>query len=260
MQLALFQPDPSPDKAANLEQALTAIAQAAARGAQLVVFPEMYMALPVADLPLPTLAEDLDGPFVTALAGAARAHGVSVVCGLWERSPVASKVYNTLVILGPDGVLQGYYHKLHLFDALSMRESERMTPGTEKPPVVTIGGIPTGFAICYDLRFPELFRDLAARGAELIVVPSAWYAGPCKEDHWLTLLRARAIENTLYVAGCNLTGKAFCGRSSVFDPFGVPVAGAGEGVQTLYADLDRARVQSVRDKLPALQHRRHELY
>lgn len=260
MQLVLVQTDISPDKTVNLANALTAIAKAATRGAALVVFPEMYMALPVAEAPLATLAETLDGPFVTALATAARQHHLTIVCGVWEQSPVAGRVYNTLAILGPDGHLQGYYRKLHLFDALSVRESERMIPGTALPPVVDIGGIPTGFAICYDLRFPELFRDLAARGAELVLVPAAWYAGPCKEDHWLTLLRARAIENTLYVAGCNLTGKAFCGRSSIFDPFGVPLAGAGEDNQLLYADLERVRVQTVREKLPALQHRRRELY
>ena len=112
----------------------------------------------------------------------------------------------------------------------------------------------------YDLRFPELFRYLALQGADLIIVPAAWYAGTLKEDHWLTLLRARAIENTCYVAGVNLTGPVFCGRSVVFDPFGVVVADAGENVKLLVAQLDPERVKEVRTKLPTLTHVRPEFF
>ncbi|MBA3969143.1 MAG: hypothetical protein H0X52_03490 [Gemmatimonadetes bacterium] len=117
-----------------------------------------------------------------------------------------------------------------------------------------------GLAICYDLRFPELFRNLVERGADLIVVPSAWYAGPHKEDHWLTLLRARAIENTVYVAGVNLIGSAFAGRTSLIDPFGVITATATESVNTVYGRIASARIAQVRQKLPALSHCRKDLY
>lgn len=112
-----------------------------------------------------------------------------------------------------------------------------MVPGTALPPVLEIAGIRVGFAICYDLRFPERFQYLSGQGAQLIIVPSGWYQGPMKEDHWLTLLRARAIENTLYVAGCNLIGSSFCGRSSPFDPFGVQLVSAGEEETLLLGKL-----------------------
>ena len=151
------------------------------------------------------------------------------------------------------------YRKLHLFDALSVRESDIMAPGKSLPPVVDVGGILVGLTICYDLRFPELFRYLAGQGAQLVIVSSAWYQGPMKEDHWLTLLRARAIENTCYVAGCNLVGPAFCGRSTLFDPFGVPLAGAGEEPALIFGQVSAGRVAAVRQKLPALENRRRDL-
>lgn len=261
MNLILVQTETTPDKSQNLKRA-TAILRDLPAGSEpsLVVFPEMYMALPTKDLPLHEHAEALDGPFVTGLARAAAESRVHVACGVWEESPEPQRVYNTLVVLGPDGRLAASYRKLHLFDALSVRESDRMVAGAELPPVISIGGVRTGFAICYDLRFPELFRDLAARDAELVVLPSAWYAGPFKEDHWSTLLRARAIENTMFVAGANLTTPVFCGRSAVYDPFGVPVAAAGEGAGFVNVTIDPARVLEVREKLPSLRHRRRGLY
>ncbi len=260
MKIALHQATTTPDKAVNLAVAREAVVRAEAAGARCLVLPEMFMALPVSDTPLASQAETLDGHFVGALAQSARAHGIHVVCGVWEPAPDPARVYNTAVVLSPAGETLAAYRKLHLFDALAVRESERMVPGNEAPPVVEMDGVRVGVAVCYDLRFPELFRDLAERGAELVLVPSAWYAGPFKEDHWLTLLRARAIENTCYVAGVNLSGTAFCGRSAVFDPFGVPRAGAGEGVETLHAEIDTERLARVRATLPCLAHRRLDLY
>jgi predicted amidohydrolase len=226
----------------------------------LVVFPEMYMALPEGDNSLTKQAERLDGPFVATLSQSARQHDVGVICGIWEQAPDSSRVFNTAVVVLPDGKIAGSYRKLHLFDALSVRESARMLPGGERPPVLDLAGIRVGLAICYDLRFPELFRNLVERGADLIVVPAAWYAGPYKEDHWLTLLRARAIENTVYVAGVNLIGPVFAGRTSLIDPFGVVTATAIEGVDIVHAELARARITQVRKKLPALLHCRKDLY
>lgn len=259
LDLVLAQTRTTPDKETNIEAALRTLAEVEVGGPTLVAFPEMYMALP-GDGPLAEQAEPLDGPFVGALAEAAAARGAHVACGVWEVSPDPERVYNTLVVLGPDGRRVGAYRKLHLFDALAVRESDRMLPGDAAPPVIEIGDVRVGVAICYDLRFPELFRDLAARGAEVVVVPSAWYAGPLKEDHWLTLLRARAIETTCYVAGADLTGPPFSGRSAVFDPFGVPVGDAGESSGLLRVRVDAARVREVREKLPTLRHRRPDVF
>ncbi len=220
----------------------------------------MFMALPEQGRPLNKVAEPLDGPFVNSLAELASKHGLHIVAGFWERVPDDHRVHNTAVILSPEGKLLDCYRKVHLFDALSIKESDRMIPGSALPPIFTIKGVRIGLAICYDLRFPELFRNLALRGADLILLPSAWYAGPLKEEHWLTLLKARAIENTVYTAGANLTGGPFSGRSAIFDPFGVLIAGAGESPGLVIGKIDIDRIKEVRAKLPSLEHCRLELF
>ncbi|SMC21718.1 Predicted amidohydrolase [Desulfacinum hydrothermale DSM 13146] len=257
--VALAQVQGRPDPAENLETARNRVEEAARRGASLVVFPEMFMALPGKDRSPALLARESDS-FLDGMAGLARRVGLTVVFGLWEPSDDPERAYNTAAVVGPDGTLRGRYRKVHLFDALNVQESETMTPGNAPPEIFLHRGVPIGLAICYDLRFPELFRHLAFRGAELMIVPSAWYQGILKEDHWLTLLRARAIENTVYTAGCNLTGGAFCGRSAVFDPFGVPIASAGEGEELLVGQISRRRVAQVRRRLPTLAHGRRDLF
>lgn len=260
MKIALAQMQCRTDPAENLKIAQTMCAAAASGQARLIAFPEMFMALPQAGRNLSEIAQGLDGDFVEGLKDLAAGCGLFVAAGLWERVEGQQRVANTLVVVSPAREWVAVYRKLHLFDALSVRESETMLAGNEKPPVVSIDDWNLGFAICYDLRFPELFRDLALRGADAVVIPAAWYAGPLKEDHWLTLLRARAIENTCYVLGVNQTGSRFSGRSAAFDPFGVMKAGAGEDPELLMVDLDRQRIVAVRRKLPALEHCRRDLY
>ncbi len=252
LNLALGQVSNHREVEKNLELAQMFSAMAAQGGADLLVLPEMFMALPEKGQSLNNLAQPLNGPFVTALGRFAASHSVAIVAGVWEDCPGTDRVYNTAVMLSPEGELLGAYRKLHLFDALSLKESDTMVRGEEPPPVIALKGHRVGLSICYDLRFPELFRCISRNGADLVLVPSAWYAGPLKEDHWLTLLRARAIENTMYVAGANLTGAAFCGRSTVFDPFGVPLAGAGEDERLVLATVRKERVKEVRTKLPCL--------
>ncbi len=234
--------------------------KAADEGAGLLVLPEMFMAKPTKERSPARLAEEDGGRFLEEMKRIAARAGIHITAGAWEASDDPRRPYNALHTVSPEGELKGSYRKLHLFDALSIRESDSMSPGKEKPPVLKIGPVRVGFAICYDLRFPELFRSLSEGGADLVVVASAWYQGPLKEDHWLTLLRARAVENTCYVAGCNLTGSAFCGRSSVFDPFGVPMSGAGEEETLILGRIDPGRIEEVRGKLPCLGHRRRELF
>uniref|UniRef100_A0A832EET2 Carbon-nitrogen hydrolase family protein n=1 Tax=Desulfacinum infernum TaxID=35837 RepID=A0A832EET2_9BACT len=258
--LALAQVEGSPDPFRNLETARRHAHAAAEEGAAILVFPEMFMALPSPGNPPARLVRDAGGHFVEQLARMAQSFRICIVAGVWEPSPDPDRVYNTAVVLGPEGETLAAYRKLHLFDALNVRESKTMVAGDRRPPVVSIHGLRVGLAICYDLRFPELFRCLADQGAEAVLVPSAWYQGSMKEEHWLTLLRARAIENTFYVAGCNLIGGAFCGRSTVFDPFGVPVACAVEGEDHVTARISPRRVRSVREKLPSLENRRKDLF
>lgn len=258
--IALAQVESTPDPAANLARAQVVTRQAAEMGSALVAFPEMFMGRPTADRSPARIAAADEGKFVQGLKSLAVETGLFVVAGCWEPGPDRGRVYNTARIFSPGGEIVASYRKLHLFDALNVRESDTMQPGGDLPPVVDIAGVRVGLAICYDLRFPELFRSLAAREAQLVLVPSAWYQGPMKEAHWLTLLRARAIENTFYVAGCNLVGSAFCGSSAVFDPFGVRLAGAGEAAALVSAAVDIQRIEAVRRKLPSLQHRRLDLF
>lgn len=244
----------------NLALARNLIPEASLNGADLIVFPEMFMGVPHKKSSPADFAEPVDGPFAMSLARLAQEHNLYLAAGLWEKVPETDLVRNAVIMFSPEGKTVTVYRKLHLFDALSVRESDTMLPGKDLPSIFEIKGFNVGLAICYDLRFPELFRHLAHKGAELVIIPSAWYAGPIKEDHWLTLLRARAIENTFYVAGANLTGSAFCGRSSVFDPFGVLKAGAGENPELLVVDICSERIDEVRSKLPALKHCRSELF
>ncbi len=254
--VAMAQVEPSPDPRANLEKARTMADKAAARGADLLLFPEMFMGLPTPDRSPARLAAEHGGAFSEGLAAAASRSGVAIAAGCWEEGPRSGRAYNVARIFSPEGKTVAAYRKVHLFDALSVRESDTMAPGDALPPVVEIAGVKVGVAICYDLRFPELFRHLALQGAQLIAVPSAWYQGPVKELHWTTLLQARAIENTLYVAGCNLVGAVFCGRSALFDPFGIQVIGAGEGEELIAGAIDPERIRAVRKKLPSLENRR----
>src|SRR5215469_750161 len=196
MRVALGQLPISPDPAVNLGRVREALTGAASRGADLAVFPEATLARFGSDLR--AAAEPLDGPFGRGLADAARGTGVALVAGVFEPAP-DGRVYNTVVAYDGAGALVAAYRKIHLFDSLGERKSAMVAPGST-PVVIDLAGIRTGIMTCYDVRFPELARALVARGAELIVIPAAWAAGLFKEEHWVTLVRARAIENTVWVA------------------------------------------------------------
>jgi len=259
VKIALAQTSVSAVPDENLAGAEQYAADASQRGAKLLILPEMFMALPRKDSPLSVVAEPLDGHFFSSLAHIAHKYELHLTAGVWEKIAGEERVHNTAIIISAKGKLLAAYRKLHLFDALHIQESRTMLAGGAFPPVVSLDGLACGVAICYDLRFPEVFRSLALRGADVILVPSAWYAGLLKEEHWLTLLRARAIENTCYLVGVNQIGSAFCGRSAVFDPFGVQVADAGDEEQLLFAELHAARLTQVREKLPTLQHVRTDI-
>jgi predicted amidohydrolase len=223
----------------------------------LVVLPEAVMHdFGATDHDLASVAEPLDGPFVSAVAAQARRLAAVVVAGMFERSDAGRRPYNTLIALGPDGSLVGVSRKVHLYDSFGYSESNRLQAGPVEPMVVPVGPLTLGLMTCYDLRFPEYARLLVDAGADTLVVPAAWVRGPLKEDHWTTLLRARAIENTAYVLAAAQTGPSYCGRSQAVDPSGVVVAGAGDGEAVVRARLDAARVATVRTDNPALTHRR----
>jgi predicted amidohydrolase len=226
------------------------------RGADLVVLPELWLPGGFAFESFEGLAERLDGPTVGALTGAARdlgawVHGGSVV----ERTD-DGRLFNTSVLLGPDGTLRGVYRKLHLF-GFTGGETTVLSPGDE---VVTVDldGTTTALATCYDLRFPELFRAFVDRGAELVLVPAAWPTP--RIAHWSLLARARAVEEQSYVVavnGCGQQGRLrMGGRSVVVDPWGVVPAEGGDDEEVLVADLDLSSVARTRAEFPVLADRR----
>jgi predicted amidohydrolase len=256
--LAVAQFAPGDDKAANLAEIRRLAAEAAARGASLVVFPE-YSSFFEAELGEASLAaaEPLDGPFVTALADLAAELGIHLVAGVLEAAD-ATHLSNTVVALSPAGALTAEYRKLHLYDAFGQRESDRVRAGTiEEPRVFDWEGFTVGLQTCYDIRFPEVTRRLVDAGADLVLVPAEWVRGPLKEHHWRTLVTARAIENTIYVAAADHAPPIGAGNSMIVDPMGVEVATIGEetGVVAL-AEITTARIASVRERNPALAVRR----
>ncbi|SEP44602.1 carbon-nitrogen hydrolase family protein [Amycolatopsis saalfeldensis] len=250
-----------PDKQLNLKSATGAVDTAVRAGARLVVLPEnsMYAAPDPAE-DLTAHAEDLDGPFVTALSVAARAAGITVVAGLTERLPEPARPANTLVAIGADGAIRAVYRKVHLYDAFGYRESDHITPADiTEPAVFDVDGLRWGMLTCYDLRFPEAARYLVDAGAVALALPAAWLAGPAKEDHWQVLARARAIENTAYVLAAGQTGPVCCGQSIIVDPMGIVVAGAGEAPGVAVATVSSTRLEEVRLTNPSLGNRRFQV-
>lgn len=260
--IAIVQMRSSQDKQDNLLRSIDYISQSAQAGAELVCFPEFQMAYsPAAQSPreLASIAETVRGDFVTSLAKAARKNRIGVVAAIYEKG-AQQRVHDTAVILAPSGKVSSVYRKLHLYDALGFRESAKLSRGrTIREPVRTAAGS-VGLMICYDLRFPELSRILTLKGAGVLVAPSAWVQGEMKEEHWQTMVRARAIENGSYVIAPDQVGNIFCGRSMAVDPFGVVLADMGqrEGIEVV--EVDTKRVKEVRRSLPLLKNRRSDVY
>lgn len=201
-------------------------------------------------------AEPLDGPFATVLASHAKRLGAHVIAGTFEPSEEPDGLpYNTLLALAPDGSLAGTYRKIHLYDSFGYAESDRLGAGALAPVVLDVADRRVGLMTCYDLRFPEMARMLVDAGADVLCVPAAWVRGPLKEDHWTTLLRARAIENTVDVVAADQTG-AYVGHSMAVDPLGVVVASAGESDGIVRATLSSDRLAYARSTNPSLANRR----
>jgi predicted amidohydrolase len=255
------------DKDRNLAAAERLVRAAAADGAELVALPEKWNLLAGGE-ELIAGAERLDGPSLTAARGWARELSIHLVAGsICERGGEGEKPSNTSVLIGPGGDDLAVYRKIHMFDVdaggVSYRESEFERPGTELV-AAPIGELSAGLTVCYDLRFPELFRILALGGARLIAVPSAFTLATGR-DHWEVLLRARAIENQLFVIAPNQWGEApphysSFGRSAIVDPWGVVLATAADGEGFAAADLDFAAQDRIRESLPSLANRQPDAY
>jgi len=268
---AAIQLNSTADKGHNLETAERLVRAAAGDGAELIVLPEKWNVLGDADA-LHEGAEPLDGPTIAAARSWARELGIHLVAGsIAERVDGHEKLFNTSTLIGPEGELHARYRKIHMFDVdvggVSYRESDNEEPGDE---IVTaaLGGslaeVTLGMTVCYDLRFPELYRILAVRGASVLSVPSAFTFDTGK-DHWEILLRARAIENQAYVVAPNQIGEApphyrSYGHSMLVDPWGIVLAEADDVECFVSADLDLQAQDRVRATLPSLANRRPASY
>jgi predicted amidohydrolase len=268
LRAAAIQLNSTEDIDGNLATADRLVRVAASRGAELVVLPEKWNVLGRPDA-IAAAAQPLDGPVGQWGSAIAAELGIELVAGsVVESRPDRARTSNTSVHYGPDGRRQAVYRKLHMFDVevdgTVYAESAREQAGDEVVVTELADGVRVGMSICYDIRFPELFRELSARGAEILSVPSAFTLATTR-DHWEVLLRARAIENQCYVVAANQIGTSppanrSGGRSMIVDPWGLVLACAPDDQTVIVADLDFALLRDVRRRLPALTHRRPELY
>lgn len=256
--VAVAQFAPVDDRAENLAALRSLTLRAVEHGAGLVVAPEYSSWFHRTMGPdWLAAAEPLDGAFVTGLADIAAESGVIVVAGLIETGTTSERFRNTIVAVSPAGTLLAVSRKLHLYDAFGATESRWAEPGAIEPPqLFDAVGLRVGIQTCYDLRFPEVTRRLVDAGAELVLVPSEWVAGPGKVHAWQTLVTARAIENTVYVAAADHTPPIGVGHSMVVDPRGEQLALLESETDVAVASLDREVLDEVRRVNPALELRR----
>lgn len=274
----------SVNKDENLIFSLQQIEKAGRKKAQMICFPEFQMAFSPnsqTSKELFSISESVHGTFVKELCKSAKENDICVIGTIYERSDEDSdkldqslnknknknkdidnqyRVYDTVVFINNKGDLISQYRKLHLYDAFNFRESKKLLAGNKifTPVDSPLGKM--GVLICYDLRFPELSRIMTIGGSDALIAPSGWVQGTMKEDHWLTMCKARSIENGVYLIAPNQVGNIFCGRSLIIDPFGIVVLDMGnrEGMEII--DLDIKRIDSVRNDLPLLKNRRTDLY
>lgn len=265
--LAVCQLTVEENKAVNIDNAYKRIRDAAVNGASVIVLPEMFNC-PYSNSRFHVFSESWPGgETLKMLSGAAKKYGVSIVGGsIPERETTA--IYNTSYIIGPKGELLGKHRKMHLFDIdmpgrIAFKESDTLSRGDEIN-VIKTDLCMLGVGICYDMRFPELMRLMALQGAELVAVPAAFnmVTGPA---HWETLIRARAIDNQLFMAAASpardvTAGYVAYGNSMIVDPWGKILAKAGEEQETITAEIDIGEVYRTRDELPVLKHRRNDVY
>lgn len=263
---ALVQMKSSVNKELNLAYSLELINEAAKDKARLICFPEFQMAYsPPEQKPeaLHKIAEKINGNFVSTLSYSAKQNKINVIATIYEiinTNKQNHKVFDTAIIINELGKLKSVYRKVHLYDALGFRESKKLVAGSiiERPTRTSVGSL--GLLICYDMRFPEISRILTVNGASILASPSAWLAGFMKQEHWEIMVKARAIENGVYVIAPNQVGNIYCGHSMVIDPFGSTLADMGNREGLEIVDIDSSRIDTIRRTLPLLMNRRTDVY
>ena len=263
MKVGIVQFKASTNKDQNLKKIISYISKAANEKAVLCAFPEFmmfYTNSKQTPKQLAQLSETIDGNFVSSIANAANENNIQVVGSFYEKSRKKDRVYDTSFVIDKSGKVISTYRKIHLYDALGFRESDKMTPGSKitKPIKTSIGKL--GMMICYDLRFPEMSRSLAVAGSEVLVAPSAWVKGKMKEEHWLAINQTRAIENGCFVIAPDQVGNIYCGRSVVVDPFGKVLLDLKHKQAIGFAEIELDKVKQIRKVLPLLKNRRPDVY
>lgn len=261
--VAIVQFRASTQKSDNLEKILGYVEKASEKGAKLCAFPEFMMFYTTSKQKpkeLATLAEKINGDFVTKISQAAKKNSIQVVGTLYEKSSKADRVYDASFLVNEFGKLVSTYRKIHLYDALGFKESKKLVAGSKiaKPVKTNLGKV--GMMICYDLRFPEMSRILASAGSEVLVVPSAWVQGERKEEHWITINKTRAIENGCYVVAPDQVGNIYCGRSLVVDPYGKILLDMKKRQGIGVVDISLDKLKKTRKVMPLLQNRRTDIY
>jgi predicted amidohydrolase len=238
----------------NLEKSFSLCRSACIQHPDFIVLPEMFEIVPKPHRAA-GYSHLIPSEITETLAGIAKEHSVNIIGGSFLENE-GTRVYNTCCVFNRKGQLCGKYRKMHLFDAFGYNESTSISKGN-RPLLCELDGLKFGVAICYDIRFPELFRHYALSGAHIVFVPSAFFQP--NHDHWVLSIRSRALDNTIFVIGCNQTGKPFVGRSMVADPWGISASSMGveEGIFTSLIDLDI--IGKTREKLPLLANRRYDV-
>ncbi len=255
MKVALGQFKVVADWQENADRCIELMNEAETGGAKLLLLPEAVLARDITD-PMAILksAQALDGPFMQQILKVSQKQMLTTIFTI-NVPAVEGKVSNALVVI-KDGEIIARYDKLHLYDAFAVQESLTVSPGEVIPDLVEIGGYKVGLMTCYDLRFPELARSLALKGADLFVAPSAWVRGPQKEHHWKVLTTARALENTCYMLAVSECGSINIGNSLAIDPLGIVMAQMSEMPGLIFVELHRERLEMARAQLPVLKNSR----
>jgi predicted amidohydrolase len=263
---AIVQMKSSEDKEHNLDYSVKLINEAAKKKARLICFPEFQMAYSPPEQKSESLykiAEKITGNFVSTLSKTAKQNKINVIATMYEiinTNDKDHKVFDTGVIINDLGKLLSVYRKVHLYDALGFKESKKLLAGSiiESPSKTSVGNL--GLLICYDMRFPEISRILTVNGANILVSPSAWVAGFMKKEHWEIMVKARAIENGVYVLAPNQVGNIYCGHSMVIDPFGATIVDMKNRKGIEIIDINSSKIDTTRRTLPLLMNRRTDVY
>lgn len=263
LKVSLVQAKTDPEKQVTLKKIESYVLKAKRENSDLVVFPELFMFYsPVEESNeiRSVKSESLNGEYLSKIKKLAKKYHIGIIVGIYEKVNGKSKIYNTIVVINKEGELELTYRKTHLYDAFNFKESDIYLSSDNDFTIFKLGNFKIGIMVCYEIRFPEIARTLVLKGADAIIVPSAWVRGYNKEDQWLTLVKARAIENTVYILTANQIGNVFTGITCAADPMGNIIMRASEEEGLISIELRKERINEVRKIVPVLRQRQPVLY